>query len=39
LVGADAERIDQRVRETPERAYDLDFFDSFAKEVGWKVGR
>ena len=39
LVGADAERIDQRVREAPERAYDLDFFDSFAKEVGWKVGR
>ncbi|HTB41692.1 MAG TPA: SDR family NAD(P)-dependent oxidoreductase, partial [Reyranella sp.] len=39
LVGADAERIDQRVRETPERAYDLDFFDSFAKEVDWKVGR
>ena len=39
LVGADAERIDQRVRETPERAYDLDFFDSFAKEVAWKVGR
>jgi NAD(P)-dependent dehydrogenase (short-subunit alcohol dehydrogenase family) len=39
LVGADAERIDQRVREAPERAYDLDFFESFAKEVGWKVGR
>ena len=39
LVGADAERIDQRVRETPEQAYDLDFFDSFAKEVDWKVGR
>ena len=38
LVGADAERIDQRVREAPERAYDRDFFDSFAKEVGWKVG-
>jgi len=39
LVGADAERIDQRVRDAPERAYDLDFFNSFAKEVGWKVGR
>jgi hypothetical protein len=38
LVGADAERIDQRVREAPERAYDLDFFQSFAREVGWKVG-
>ena len=39
LVGADAERIDRRVREAPERAYDLDFFESFAREVGWKVGR
>jgi hypothetical protein len=39
LVGADAERIDQRVREAPERAYDRDFFESFAKEVDWKVGR
>jgi len=38
LVGADAERIDQRVREAPERAYDRDFFESFAKEVGWRVG-
>jgi len=39
LVGKDAERIDQLVREAPERAYDVDFFDSFAKEVGWKVAR
>ena len=39
LIGNDAERIDQRVREAPEQAYDLDFFESFAKEVGWKVGR
>jgi len=38
LVGHDAERIDQRVRETPERAYDVDFFTAFAREVGWKVG-
>ena len=38
LVGTDAEKIDQRVRETPERAYDVDFFRDFAKEVGWKVG-
>ncbi len=38
LVGSDAEKIDQRVREAPERAYDRDFFESFAKEVGWKVG-
>ena len=38
LVGADAHRLDQRVRETPERAYDAEFFQSFAAEVGWKLG-
>jgi len=38
LVGADAEKIDRRVREAPERAYDADFFQSFAKEAGWKLG-
>ena len=38
LVGADAEKIDRRVRETPEQAYDVEFFQSFAKEVGWKLG-
>jgi NAD(P)-dependent dehydrogenase (short-subunit alcohol dehydrogenase family) len=39
LVGDDAHRIDQLVRQTPERAYDIDFFDSFAEEVGWRLGR
>ena len=38
LVGADAHRLDERVRETPERAYDAEFFQSFAAEVGWKLG-
>ena len=38
LVGRDAERIDSLVRETPERAYDTDFFEAFAKETGWVVG-
>ena len=38
LVGRDAEIIDRRVRETPDRAYDSDFFQSFAREAGWKVG-
>ena len=38
LVGTDAEKIDQRVRAAPERAYEVDFFRDFAKEVGWKVG-
>ena len=38
LVGADAEKIDQLVRAAPERAYDVDFFQTMAREVGWKVG-
>jgi NAD(P)-dependent dehydrogenase (short-subunit alcohol dehydrogenase family) len=38
LVGADASLLDQRVRETPERAYDADFFEGFVKEVGWRLG-
>lgn len=39
LVGADAHRIDERVRETPEQAYELDFFESVAAEIGWRLGR
>ena len=39
LVGADARAIDERVREAPERAYDVDFFEDFAKEVGWRLPR
>jgi hypothetical protein len=39
LVGDDAHRIDERVRAAPERAYDVDFFESFATEVGWRLGR
>jgi NAD(P)-dependent dehydrogenase (short-subunit alcohol dehydrogenase family) len=39
LVGDDAHRIDERVREKPERAYDLDFFQSLAGEIGWRLGR
>jgi NAD(P)-dependent dehydrogenase (short-subunit alcohol dehydrogenase family) len=38
LVGADAHRLDQRVRETPERAYDAEFYQNFVAEVGWKLG-
>jgi NAD(P)-dependent dehydrogenase (short-subunit alcohol dehydrogenase family) len=38
LVGEDASLLDQRVRQAPERAYDAEFFESFAKEVGWRVG-
>ncbi len=38
LVGDDAHRLDERVRQTPERAYDPEFFQSFAAEVGWRLG-
>src|SRR6195952_1586620 len=33
LVGDDAHRLDERVRANPEKAYDLDFYQSFAAEV------
>ena len=39
LVGKDAHRIDELVRQSPEKAYDVDFFESFAKEIGWRVAR
>jgi len=38
LVGKDAHRLDELVRQSPERAYDLDFFQSFAAETGWRLG-
>ena len=38
LVGDDAHKLDERVRQSPERAYDVDFFESFAEEVGWRLG-
>jgi NAD(P)-dependent dehydrogenase (short-subunit alcohol dehydrogenase family) len=38
LVGDDAHRLDERVRQTPEKAYDLDFYQSFAAEAGWRLG-
>ncbi len=38
LVGEDAIKLDQRVRSAPERAYDADFYQSFAEEVGWRLG-
>ena len=38
LVGPDAERLDQLVRQSPDQAYDIDFFEGFAREVGWRVG-
>jgi NAD(P)-dependent dehydrogenase (short-subunit alcohol dehydrogenase family) len=38
LVGDDARRLDERVRQTPESAYDAEFYQSFATEVGWRLG-
>jgi NAD(P)-dependent dehydrogenase (short-subunit alcohol dehydrogenase family) len=38
LVGDDAHRLDERVRESPEHAYDVEFYESFVKEVGWRLG-
>ena len=39
LVGPDAHRIDELVRQDPEHAYDVEFFESFAQEVGWRLPR
>ena len=38
LVGDDAHVIDAAVRETPEKAYDPDFFEAITAKVGWKLG-
>ncbi len=38
LVGKDAHRLDEMVRQSPEQAYDFDFFQRFAAESGWRLG-
>jgi NAD(P)-dependent dehydrogenase (short-subunit alcohol dehydrogenase family) len=38
LVGDDAQRMDQLVRNDPEAAYPPEFFGVLAQEVGWKLG-
>ena len=38
LVGEDAHKLDSWVRKEPEQAYSPEFYASFAKEVGWRVG-
>ena len=35
LVGADAHKIDEMVRQSPEPAYDIAFFDEFARAARW----
>jgi NAD(P)-dependent dehydrogenase (short-subunit alcohol dehydrogenase family) len=38
LVGDDAHRLDQRVRQSPEAAYTAEFYQSFIQEAGWRIG-
>jgi hypothetical protein len=38
LVGDDAHKLDSWVRQSPEQAYTPEFYASFAKEVGWRIG-
>jgi NAD(P)-dependent dehydrogenase (short-subunit alcohol dehydrogenase family) len=38
LVGDDAHRLDERVRQAPEHAYDAEFYQTFAAETGWRLG-
>jgi hypothetical protein len=34
LVGPDAERLDELVRRSPDRAYYVEFLERFAREAG-----
>jgi NAD(P)-dependent dehydrogenase (short-subunit alcohol dehydrogenase family) len=38
LVGDDAHRLDERVRQTPDEAYTPEFYESYRAEVGWRLG-
>ncbi|GKQ50676.1 SDR family oxidoreductase [Bradyrhizobium sp. Ce-3] len=38
LVGDDAHLLDERVRNTPERAYTPEFYQDLVSATGWKVG-
>ena len=38
LVGDDAHKLDSWVRKDPEQAYTPEFYTSFAKEAGWRIG-
>src|SRR3954453_18407810 len=39
LVGPDAHIIDRMVREDPDHAYEAEFYERFATEAGWTLGR
>src|SRR5215813_6085718 len=38
LVGDDAHRLDELVRQAPERAYTPEFYENWIKIAGWRVG-
>ena len=38
LVGDDAHKLDQKVRQAPEEAYTLEFYESLIKDVGCRIG-
>jgi NAD(P)-dependent dehydrogenase (short-subunit alcohol dehydrogenase family) len=38
LVGDDAHKLDERVRQSPEEAYTPEFYNSYRDEVGWRLG-
>ena len=38
LVGDDAHKLDERVRQAPEKAYTAEFYKSLTEEVGWRLG-
>jgi short-subunit dehydrogenase len=38
LVGEDAHKLDERVRQNPDNAYTAEFFKSLSEEVGWSFG-
>ena len=38
LVGKDAHRLDELVRQSPERAYEIDFFQDFVTDSCWLLG-
>jgi NAD(P)-dependent dehydrogenase (short-subunit alcohol dehydrogenase family) len=38
LVGEDAHKLDDLVRQSPEQAYSQEFYDNLVKQVDWRVG-
>jgi NAD(P)-dependent dehydrogenase (short-subunit alcohol dehydrogenase family) len=39
LVGDDAHAMDERVRQAPEQAYEIGFFEGFVAQTEWRLGR